>query len=111
MQLINEIVPKKILDKFNLTSAYLLYFGGGHFIIIMTNIEKYQKELDEIYDILINNLFVSHKGKLGIVFGKLAISYREFFDKNFSLSLEKLGEITALEKKRKFSTILNEAFF
>jgi len=111
LEILSEIVARRILDEFNLIPANLLYLGGGNFTILLPytseaeeKIQNLQKELDE-------KIYKAHQGKLGIILGYFPFSYLYFKREEFPKLVERMRRVLSEEKRRKFKNIMDEGFF
>ncbi|MCM8793651.1 MAG: type III-A CRISPR-associated protein Cas10/Csm1, partial [Candidatus Omnitrophica bacterium] len=111
LQLLSETIALRILDEFNLILCNLLFLGGGNFTILLPKIDDAQERIEKIKREIQENLFEAHKGKLGIILGYVEFSYEDFKLDKFGNVIEKLKEVLAREKRRKFKEILNYDFF
>lgn len=105
LQLISEILAKKILDEFELSECNLLYCGGGNFYILLPAISDAKKRLEEIQTKFDSVLLKAHKGKLSVILSWVEVSYADFLE-NFAGRWSYLGQKLAINKKRKFSSLL-----
>lgn len=110
IQLISEMIAKKILDCFNLTYCNLLFCGGGHFLILLPNLVDSIEKLNGVYREINKVLYELHNGKLAAIIVYTPISYLDFLGENFSVVLEKHSRRVAIEKKRKFHNIIDTDF-
>ena len=107
--LLTETVAALYLRKLNLYHTNLIFGSGGHFLILAPNTESNRKicvglerEVNQwLYDLL--------KSDLGLVMAT------ETFDdeaiQNFEGLLHEMGRKVALEKQRKFRSVLDAQFF
>lgn len=105
LQLISEILAKKILDEFELSECNLLYCGGGNFYVLLPAVADAIKRLEEIQTSFDSVLLKAHKGKLSIILSWVEVSYADFLE-NFAGRWSYLGQKLAINKKRKFSSLL-----
>lgn len=105
LQLISEILAKKILDEFELSECNLLYCGGGNFYILLPAVANIIKRLEEIQTKFDSVLLKAHKGKLAVILSWVEVSYADFLE-NFAGRWSYLGQKLAINKKRKFSSLL-----
>lgn len=111
LQLLSEIVAQYILDQFNLTWCNLLFSGGGNFSILLPNTSNAESKIGELSKEIEDRLFKAHQGELGIVIGKIFLSYNDFSLNNFGKTIEKLARKLAREKRREFKDIISVNFF
>lgn len=105
LQIISEILAKKILDEFELSECNLLYCGGGNFYVLLPAVNDAIKKLEEIQTRFDSVLLKAHKGKLSVILSYVEVSYADFLE-NFAGRWSYLGQKLAINKKRKFSSLL-----
>jgi len=105
LQLISEIVARKILDEFKLTEANLLYCGGGHFYILLARKKNAEEKLKAIIEKLDFILLQVHRGKLALILEWAPISYADFFMNFVSVWTEVTCNVGKM-KRRKFASLL-----
>ncbi|MDH7513896.1 MAG: type III-A CRISPR-associated protein Cas10/Csm1 [Clostridiales bacterium] len=104
LQLLSEVVSRLILRTFDLTEANLLYCGGGHFFILLPNINEAAEKLRAIREKVDTVLLQAHRGKLAIILEWVPVRYIDFFINFASIWTEvasKLGKM----KRRKFASL------
>ncbi|MCM8826480.1 MAG: type III-A CRISPR-associated protein Cas10/Csm1 [Candidatus Omnitrophica bacterium] len=111
LQLLSETIARRIIDEFNLTLCNILFLGGGNFTILLPKIEDAQEKISRIKKEIEENLFKAHKGKLGLILDYVKFSYEDFKLDKFADVIERLKEVLAREKKRKFREILDYKIF
>ncbi|MCX7858028.1 MAG: type III-A CRISPR-associated protein Cas10/Csm1 [Deltaproteobacteria bacterium] len=104
IQLLSEIIARRILSEFNMPAPNLIYLGGGHFYILLPFIDTFTKQLLEIEKEVDKVLLKSHNGKLSAVIGYVEVRWCDFMD--FRTSWDQVAHINAKKKKRKFSSLL-----
>jgi CRISPR-associated protein Csm1 len=105
LQLLSEIVARKVLGEFDLKEVNLLYCGGGNFYLLLPNLKVAVSKLNSIQSELDEVLIRAHKGKIATILSWVPVSYRDFFQ-NFAALWEKLGKELSTSKKRKFSALI-----
>lgn len=106
LQLLSEVVARRILNLLSLPETNLIYSGGGNFYLLLPNtsdvvkkIEDLRKEVDEV-------LIDSHKGKLSLAMAYEPLTWLDFSD--FSGVWGRLGKKLATSKRRKFSHLFSD---
>ncbi len=107
VQLISEILAKKILKEFDLPETNLLYCGGGNFYLLIPAVKDFQQKLVSIQREFDSILLRAHRGKLSVILAWQEISYLDFIE-NFAGCWKGLGSRLAENKKRKFSSLLSQ---
>jgi CRISPR-associated protein Csm1 len=105
LQLLSEIVARKVLGEFDIKEVNLLYCGGGNFYLLLPNLKVAVSKLNSIQSELDEVLIRAHKGKIATILSWVPVSYRDFFQ-NFAALWEKLGKELSTSKKRKFSALI-----
>jgi CRISPR-associated protein Csm1 len=105
LQLLSEIVARKVLGEFDMKEVNLLYCGGGNFYLLLPNLKVAVSKLNSIQSELDEVLIRAHKGKIATILSWVPVSYRDFFQ-NFAALWEKLGKELSTSKKRKFSALI-----
>jgi len=113
LQLISEVVAKKILSEFNLTEANLIYCGGGHFYILLPRKNGAEEKLKELRETLDLILLKAHRGKLALILEWAPVRYADFFINFVSIWTEVASKVGQM-KRRKFASLFasanNEAY-
>ncbi|MGB4703942.1 MAG: type III-A CRISPR-associated protein Cas10/Csm1 [Candidatus Saccharicenans sp.] len=107
VQLISEILAKKILKEFGLPEPNLLYCGGGNFYLLIPLLKDFQQRLNAIQREFDSILLRAHRGNLSVVLAWQEIRYLDFIT-NFAACWKALGSRLIVYKKRKFSSLLNQ---
>ncbi len=107
--LLTETVATLYLRRLNLYRTNLIFGSGGHFLILAPNTEENRKICTELEREVNAWLYESLKGDLGLVTAKKAFENAEVRD--FAGLIERMGREVALEKRRKFRSVLDPAFF
>ena len=105
LQLLSEIVARKVLGEFDMKEVNLLYCGGGNFYLLLPNLKVAVSKLNSIQSELDEVLIRAHKGRIATILSWVPVSYRDFFQ-NFAALWEKLGKELSTSKKRKFSALI-----
>lgn len=105
LQLLSEVIAKKILGEFDMKEVNLLYCGGGNFYLLLPNLKETAAKLNSIRSDLDEVLIRAHKGKISTILSWVPVSYRDFFQ-NFAALWEKLGKEISINKRRKFSALI-----
>ncbi len=105
LQLLSEIVARKVLSEFDMKEVNLLYCGGGNFYLLLPNLKVAESKLKSIQRELDEVLIRAHKGKIATILSWVPVSYRDFFQ-NFAALWEKLGKELSISKRRKFSALI-----
>lgn len=105
LQLISEIIAKRILREFDLTEVNLLYSGGGNFYLLLPNLTEINEKLKTIQREIDSIILDAHKGKLAAVLSWLPVSYYDFFV-DFARLWKEIGRHLAIAKRKKFSSLL-----
>jgi len=105
LQLLSELVARKVLGEFGMREVNLLYCGGGNFYLLLPNLKVAESKLKFIQRELDEVLIRAHKGKISTILSWVPVSYRDFFQ-NFAALWEKLGKELSTSKRRKFSALV-----
>ena len=108
LQLISEVVARKILAEFSLTEANLIYCGGGHFYILLPRKDGAEEKLMAIREKLDSILLEAHRGKLALILEWVPIRYADFFIDFASIWTRATGKLGQM-KRRKFASLLASA--
>jgi len=109
LQLISEIVARKILAEFNLTEANLIYCGGGHFHILLPRKDGAEEKLIAMKEKLDSILLQAHRGKLALILEWVPIRYADFFI-DFATIWEVATAKTGQLKRRKFASLFTSPY-
>jgi len=108
LQLLSDAIAKSVLASFNnLTHANIFFIGGGHFFLILPIVDELQKKLEIIKERVNQNIFNAHRGKLAIAISDIHLSAIEFVKNQFAEAYTNLKQKLAIEKRKKFVTLLN----
>lgn len=106
LQLLTEILAKYVIKELDLPITNILYCGGGNFFILAPINAK------EIISIIKENitkiLLKYHKGDLYLALSLTEINADDFYD--FGKKFDECTEKLVIEKKLKFSSILEDEF-
>jgi CRISPR-associated protein Csm1 len=109
LQLLSEIIAKKILDHLNLPETNLLYNGGGHFYILSPNI-KTKEKISTVKEDIEKILFRYFNGKLGFLIDYEEIGINDFctygYGNPFSFAWGKVSKKLDCQKNVKFINLL-----
>ena len=107
--LLTETVATLYLQRLELYRTNLIFSSGGHFLILAPNTESNRKICTELEKEVNAWLYKSLKGDLGLV------TTTEAFDsggvEDFAELIYRMGRKVALEKQRKFRSIIEPSFF
>ena len=104
LQLVSEVVARKILSEFNLTEANLIYCGGGHFYILLPRKDGAEEKLISLKEKLDSILLKVHRGRLALILEWVPVSYANFFIDFASLWTEVSSKVGQM-KRRKFASL------
>ena len=107
--LLTETVSTLYLQRLQLYRTNLIFSSGGHFLILAPNTESNRKICTELEKDVNEWLYKSLKGDLGMVTATEAFDSEEV--KNFAALISRMGRKVALEKRRKFRSVLDAQFF
>ena len=107
--LLTETVATLYLQRLQLYRTNLIFSSGGHFLILAPNTEDNRQVCTELEKEVNEWLYKSLKGDLGMVIATEAFDSEEV--KDFSELISRMGRKVALEKQRKFRSVLNAQFF
>jgi len=108
LQLLSEIMARKILNEFGLSEINLLYCGGGNFYLLIPQIKESEEKLAAIQKEIDEILLKAHKGKLAVIISWQSVSYHDFFA-NFARLWEELGAKLFINKRKKFSSLADKS--
>lgn len=104
LQVLSEIMARKVLHEFNLSEVNLLYCGGGNFYLILPNINRAEEKLNIIQRETDEILLRAHKGKLAAILSWIPVCYQDFFY-DFARLWDKLGAKLQMKKRKKFASL------
>ena len=107
--LLTETVATLYLQRLQLYRTNLIFSSGGHFLILAPNTENNRKICTELEKEVNKWLYKSLKGDLGMVIATEAFDSEEV--KDFAGLISLMGRKVALEKRRKFRSVLDAQFF
>ena len=107
--LLTETVATLYLQRLQLYRTNLIFSSGGHFLILAPNTEDNRQVCTELEKEVNEWLYKSLKGDLGMVTATEAFGSGEV--KDFAELISLMGRKVALEKQRKFRSVLNAQFF
>ena len=107
--LLTETVATLYLQRLQLYRTNLIFNSGGHFLILAPNTESNRKICTELEKDVNEWLYKSLKGDLGMVTATEAFDSEEV--KDFAELISQMGHKVALEKRRKFRSVLDAQFF
>ena len=108
LTLLTDAIVSRIVQNLNLTSANILFCGGGRFTILAPNTPLAKDELNKIKK-EINSYFISEfNAELYLAIATEECSGNDF--SNFGSILSKLSDKLAEDKKHKFSDDLKSIF-
>ncbi|MGC8891873.1 MAG: type III-A CRISPR-associated protein Cas10/Csm1 [Candidatus Saccharicenans sp.] len=107
LQLISEVIARKVLMAFELNEINMLYCGGGNFYLLLPNLSNSEEKLKSIQAEIDKILLKAHKGKLTAILSWIPISYFDFF-KDFASVWQQAGKELALKKRKKFSSLIRQ---
>jgi len=107
LQLISEVLARRILDEFNLPESNILYCGGGNFYLLLPALKDSLEKIRNIQNEFDSILLRSHRGRLAVAISATPLSYFDFLE-NFADKWVILGQELAIKKRRKFSSLLSQ---
>lgn len=107
--LLTETVATLYLQRLQLYRTNLIFSSGGHFLLLAPNTENNRQVCTELEKEVNKWLYKSLKGDLGMVTTTEAFDSGEV--KDFSELISRMGRKVALEKRRKFRSVLDAQFF
>ena len=107
--LLTETVATLYLQRLQLYRTNLIFSSGGHFLILAPNTESNRKICTELEKEVNKWLYKSLKGDLGMVIATETFDSEEV--KDFAALISRMGRKVALEKQRKFRSVLDAQFF
>ena len=107
--LLTETVATLYLRRLQLYRTNLIFGSGGHFLILAPNTESNRKICTELEKEVNKWLYKLLKGDLGLVIAKKAFNSEAVRD--FAGLIDRMGRKVALEKRRKFRSVLGPSFF
>ncbi|MBC7362152.1 MAG: type III-A CRISPR-associated protein Cas10/Csm1 [Candidatus Aminicenantes bacterium] len=105
LQMISEILARKILLEFDLPEANLIYCGGGNFYLLVPKLRDSEDRLSRVQMEMDQILLRAHKGKVAAILSWIPVSYENFF-LDFASLWQDLGCSLSLSKRRKFASLL-----
>ncbi len=107
--LLTETIATLYLQRLQLYRTNLIFSSGGHFLILAPNTESNREICTELEKEINKWLYKSLKGDLGMVIATEAFDSEEV--KDFAELISRMGRKVALEKRRKFRSVLDTQFF
>ena len=107
--LLTETVANLYLQRLQLYRTNLIFSSGGHFLILAPNTESNREICSELEKEINKWLYKSLRGDLGMVIATEAFNSEEV--KDFAELISQMGRKVALEKRRKFRSVLDAQFF
>lgn len=77
LQMLTEVLSRRLLKELDLPLSNLLYTGGGHFFILAHSIPE--EEFKRIKERIAEKLFAIFKGELYVALAKIPLCYKDFF--------------------------------
>lgn len=108
LNLLNDAVVTRILDKLELNEANVLWSGGGNFLLLAPNTEKVSKELEKLRVEIDHFLIKKFNSELFLAMNCKKTSAAEL--KDFGKFKENLEAELSIGKKQKFIDKLDELF-
>lgn len=114
LELLSEIIARRIVEELGLSIANIIYCAGGHFYILAPL--NARDKIAEIRKDITKKLFAMYGGKLYLSIDFVGLSPFDFLLKDGKTGLAKkwsdLSDKLSMRKKRKFEEIVNyEDFF
>ncbi len=109
INIINDAVSTLIIKRLNLTSANILFSGGGHFVLIAPNTKSVKDEIEKITEEVNRSFLQRYNAELYLAVSMNPCSGKELRDFGKILG-EEIGFENLGKKKQKFSTLLDEVF-
>lgn len=105
IQMISEILARKILLEFDLPEANLIYCGGGNFYLLVPKLSDSEERLSRVQKEVDKVLLRAHKGKVAAILSWIPVSYENFF-LDFASCWDMLGKELSRNKRRKFASLI-----
>lgn len=107
LEILLEAIANLFLEEFELSLCNILFFGGGNFSLLLPNVKNSIDKIERISREIKEKTFKAHGTQLGVTISYLEISRNDISKVKYENTLQRLSEITAIEKKKKFKEILN----
>ncbi len=106
LELLARAVAEQVLRELQLTSANLLFLGGGHFYLLAPRTETVENTVKKWQDLTNQVLVQAHGGRLALVLHQEPVAYRHFLRDtgDFAMIWKKAATGLAREKRRKFAS-------
>lgn len=111
IELLSEVIARKILDEFNLSICNLLFLAGGNFTILIPGVDDAESRINKILKETDEIIFNAFRGKLAVNFSYVKFRDDGFIPEKYEKVIESLKRELACEKKKKFKELLNAEFF
>jgi CRISPR-associated protein Csm1 len=103
LQLLNEVLPRLILQTLNLPMTNLIYAGGGNFYLFMSSAD--QIKLNALRERLSKVLLAHHHGELYLALASIALKEDDFLGGEISNRWRDVGSALQRIKQRRFSEL------
>jgi len=113
IQLLAEILARKYLEKFGLTSANILFCSGGKFYLLLPNLKSTAQQIKTLTASINGELFDSFKGDLYLRTGSEQLSGHDLtMQKGRSLSViwDELALQVAIDDKQRYAEIATKGY-
>lgn len=108
LQMLTHAIVHFILEKFSLSTANIIYAGGGHFYLLLPantgpQLEEVQQQLDRI-------MLQHHNGDLYVALGSTLLTCNDFEPNKFSDAWRRAGQAVGVRKRRRFADSASSLF-
>lgn len=113
IQLLAEILARKYIEKFNLTSANILYCNGGKFYLLLPNIESVKQLLEELTDDINSELFDLYNGDIYLRTGFEKLSGKDLTqqtDRTLSVVWDDLGHQVSIQDRKRYAGLASKNY-
>lgn len=106
LQLLSDLVLKKITDECSLSEEMIIYNSGGGFYLLAPNRHDTMEGLNKAISTIFDSVFNEHKSKLFVAIDWVSFSEQEVMEGEHGNIWRRLGERIAKRKKQKLSSII-----
>lgn len=108
LTLLNESIADMLINQLDLDSSNIIFCGGGRFTILAPNTSKTDEIIENI-NLEVNKYFISKfNAELYLALESIPASGKDL--QNFDIVIKKLNNLLNINKKHKFSNLLEEIF-